>query len=148
MELTTIAQAEFDAASRQAEAKKILADEATRLCRGADAAAGAARAGGAIFERKGVDGALLGDLPTVEVERDELDQGVSVVELFRRAGLAPSNGEARRLIRGGGARVNFERFALDAALAIPLSRVGFDDRKPDPRFLISLTSRLWPWSYR
>jgi len=49
---------------------------------------------------------------------------------------------------GGGARVNFDRFALDAALAIPLTRVGFPERKPDPRFLISLTTRLWPWSYR
>jgi hemolysin activation/secretion protein len=49
---------------------------------------------------------------------------------------------------GGGARVNFDRFALDATLAVPLTRVGLDDRKPDPRFLISLTTRLWPWSYR
>jgi hemolysin activation/secretion protein len=48
---------------------------------------------------------------------------------------------------GGGARVVFYRFALDAALALPLTRVGLDDRKPDPRILISLTSRLWPWSY-
>ena len=49
---------------------------------------------------------------------------------------------------GGGARINFDRFALDAAVAIPLTRVGIEDRKPDPRFLISLTTRLWPWSYR
>ena len=48
---------------------------------------------------------------------------------------------------GGGARVVFDRFTLDAAVAVPLTRVGFDDKKPDPRFLISLTSRLWPWSY-
>ena len=49
---------------------------------------------------------------------------------------------------GGGARVNFDRFALDATLAVPLTRVGLDDKRPDPRFLISLTTRLWPWSYR
>ena len=49
---------------------------------------------------------------------------------------------------GGGARVNFDRFALDASLAVPLTRVGLDDKKPDPRFLLSLTTRLWPWSYR
>jgi hemolysin activation/secretion protein len=49
---------------------------------------------------------------------------------------------------GGGARVNFDRFTLDAALAVPLNRVGVDNQKPDPRVLISLTSRLWPWSYR
>ena len=49
---------------------------------------------------------------------------------------------------GGGARASFDRFALDAALAIPLTRIGFDNRRPGPRLLISLTSRLWPWSYR
>jgi hemolysin activation/secretion protein len=49
---------------------------------------------------------------------------------------------------GGGARINFDRFALDAALAIPLTRAGFENRRPGPRLLISLTSRLWPWSYR
>ena len=49
---------------------------------------------------------------------------------------------------GGGARMAFERFFLDASLAIPLNRVGLvDPKKPDPRFLISLTTRLWPWSY-
>jgi len=49
---------------------------------------------------------------------------------------------------GGGARIAFNRFALDAALAIPLTRAGLENRRPDPRFLISLTTRLWPWSYR
>jgi hemolysin activation/secretion protein len=49
---------------------------------------------------------------------------------------------------GGGGRVNFDRFSLDAALAVPLNRVGIENRKPGPRVLISLTSRLWPWSYR
>ncbi|MGN6154976.1 MAG: ShlB/FhaC/HecB family hemolysin secretion/activation protein [Sphingomicrobium sp.] len=49
---------------------------------------------------------------------------------------------------GAGARVTFDRFILDAGLAVPLTRVGVPGRKPDPRFLISLTTRLWPWSYR
>lgn len=47
---------------------------------------------------------------------------------------------------GAGARFAFDRFALDAAIAVPLTRVGLLDEKPDPRVLISLTSRLWPWS--
>ena len=47
---------------------------------------------------------------------------------------------------GVGARVNWERFALDSALALPLTRIGPDNRRPDPRFLVSLTTRLWPWS--
>jgi hemolysin activation/secretion protein len=49
---------------------------------------------------------------------------------------------------GGGARINFDRFALDAAVAVPLTRVGPDNVRPDPRVLVSLTSRLFPWSYR
>ena len=49
---------------------------------------------------------------------------------------------------GGGARVNFDRFVLDAAMAFPLTRVGIEDKRPSPRFLISLTTRLWPWSFR
>src|SRR5262249_4710491 len=49
---------------------------------------------------------------------------------------------------GAGARVNFDRFFLDAALAFPLNRAGIENHKPGPRFLISLTSRLWPWSYQ
>ena len=49
---------------------------------------------------------------------------------------------------GGGARIGFGRFALDAAVAFPLTRVGLLYEKPDPRFLVSLTSRIWPWSYR
>ncbi|HET7605103.1 MAG TPA: ShlB/FhaC/HecB family hemolysin secretion/activation protein [Sphingomicrobium sp.] len=49
---------------------------------------------------------------------------------------------------GAGARINFDRFALDAALAVPLTRVGIENIRPDPRFLVSLTTRLWPWSNR
>jgi hemolysin activation/secretion protein len=49
---------------------------------------------------------------------------------------------------GAGARISFDRFAIDTAIAIPLSHVGVLDEKPDPRLLISLTSRLWPWRYQ
>jgi len=49
---------------------------------------------------------------------------------------------------GGGARVNWDRFVLDAALAVPLTRLDpIRDKKPPIRFLISLTTRLWPWKY-
>lgn len=48
---------------------------------------------------------------------------------------------------GGGARINWDRFVLDAGLAFPLTRIGLLDRKPPTRFLISLTTRLWPWRY-
>lgn len=48
---------------------------------------------------------------------------------------------------GAGARVNWDRFSLDANLAVPMTRIGIVEKKPDPRLLISLTTRLWPWSY-
>ena len=49
---------------------------------------------------------------------------------------------------GAGARVVFDRFALDTTLAVPLTRVGILDEKPGVRLLFNLTTRLWPWSYR
>jgi hemolysin activation/secretion protein len=48
---------------------------------------------------------------------------------------------------GAGARANWNRFVIDAALAVPLTHVGPENRKPPVRFLISLTTRLWPWKY-
>ena len=84
------------------EAKKVLAFEATKLCRGETAAESAAATARQVFEQ----GALAEDLPTIEVARDRLDAGVPLFELLREAGFATSNGEARRLIKGGGARVN------------------------------------------
>ena len=50
---------------------------------------------------------------------------------------------------GGGARIGFDRFALDAALAVPLTRVGLLNEKPDPALpLLPYQPGLWPWSYR
>ena len=48
---------------------------------------------------------------------------------------------------GTGLRVNWERFALDTAFAIPLNRVGPLNKRPGTRLLVSLTTRLWPWKY-
>ena len=50
---------------------------------------------------------------------------------------------------GGGFRGTLgDRLAIDAAIGIPLKEVGLSDerRRPDPRFLLTLTSRLLPWS--
>ena len=52
------------------------------------------------------EGGIGDELPTIEVPRDELERGIAAFELLRRAGLAASNGEARRLIKGGGGRLN------------------------------------------
>jgi tyrosyl-tRNA synthetase len=84
------------------EAKKVLATEATALCHGREAAEAAAETARAVFEGGGSGS----ELPQTEVSRDELTRGMPAFELFSLTGLAASNGEARRLIRGGGARIN------------------------------------------
>jgi tyrosyl-tRNA synthetase len=84
------------------EAKKVLADEATRMCHGAEAAARAAETARRTFEEGGVGA----ELPVLEVSKAELARGIAGFELIHRSGLAASGGEARRLIRNGGARVN------------------------------------------
>jgi tyrosyl-tRNA synthetase len=84
------------------EAKKALATEATALAHGRAAAEAAAQTALAVFE-SGETGEAL---PQIAVPRELLATGLPAFELFARAGLATSNGEARRLIKGGGARVN------------------------------------------
>lgn len=84
------------------EAKKILAFEATKWCRGEDEAKSAESTAIKTFEQ----GGLGDDLPRINVPRNELENGIGVLELMQRAGLVASNGEARRLIKGGGARIN------------------------------------------
>jgi tyrosyl-tRNA synthetase len=53
------------------------------------------------------------DIPTVAVPRERLDEGIWVVALFTEVGLARSNGEVRRLIKGGGCYVGDERVSDD-----------------------------------
>ena len=84
------------------EAKKVLANEATILLHGREAAEAAAQAAKAAFE----EGRVSGDLPTHEVARGELEAGIVLAALACDAGLAGSRGEARRLAQGGGLRVN------------------------------------------
>jgi tyrosyl-tRNA synthetase len=84
------------------EAKKALADAATALLHGADAAREAAETARKTFE----EGAIAENLPTVEIPYGELEAGSGVLALFVKAGLVASNGEARRQIKGGGLRVN------------------------------------------
>ncbi len=84
------------------DAKKILATEATALCHGRTAAEQAAETARRAFE----EGEAAEDLPSVDVPGGELATGIPAFRLFTLAGLAASNGESRRLIRSGGARVN------------------------------------------
>jgi tyrosyl-tRNA synthetase len=123
------------------EAKKILADQATTLCRGEMAAASAADAARGLFERsdKASLEAIAFDASTaVEVAREEFAQGLSIVELFRRSGLVPSNSEARRLIRGGGARLN------EARVDDETMQVGID-HLVDGRLLLSAGRKRHAW---
>ncbi|MEL1251118.1 tyrosine--tRNA ligase [Aurantiacibacter gilvus] len=93
------------------EAKKILADEVTALCRGEEASRSARQAAEDTFE----DGGAGRDLPSVTFSRDQLAAGVAIVDVLVATGLAGSKGEARRLIRGGGARINDHTVSDQAA---------------------------------
>lgn len=84
------------------DAKKVLADEATRMAHGAEEARKARDAAEKAFEQ----GALSADLPTFEIAAADLKAGVVLANLFADAGLAASRGEARRLAQGGGVKVN------------------------------------------
>ena len=84
------------------EVKKILATEVTAMLHGRAAAEEAAETARKTFE----EGALADNLPSVEIPAAELDAGVGLLTLLVRAGLAASNGEARRHVQGGGVRVN------------------------------------------
>jgi tyrosyl-tRNA synthetase len=101
--LDEIARLEALPGAKINEAKKVLANEATRMLHGQKAADAAAAAAQAAF----VDGALSDDLPTVEIALADLEAGVMLAQLFADvAGLAGSRGEARRLAQGGGLRLN------------------------------------------
>ena len=89
------------------EAKKILANEATAMCRGADAASQAAETARRTFE----EGSAGDTLPTFAVAG-----GITVVDALVALGLAASKGEARRLIKGGGARVDGEKVVDETQL--------------------------------
>jgi tyrosyl-tRNA synthetase len=83
------------------EAKIILANEATTLCHGPDAAAEAMQTAQQTF----ADGGAGDGLPQISLSAEEAD-GLGMIAALVKVGFAKSNGEARRLIRGGGARLN------------------------------------------
>ena len=103
------------------EAKKVLAFEATKLCHSEAEALEAAETARKTFEQGGA-----GDnLPSIEVPEATLKAGISVVELLKQTGLVTSNGEARRLIEGGGARLN-DQPVNDAGLTITAEALTAD----------------------
>ena len=102
LDLDEIARLEALEGEEINQAKKVLADEATRLCRGGAAAATAAETARQTFEKGGLDD----NLPTITLRRDDLAAGKPLVDLYVEAGLASSKKEARRLIEQGGARID------------------------------------------
>lgn len=101
------------------EAKKILANEATILCHGQAAAENAEETARQAFEQK----SLSADLPTVTVAKAQLEQGIAVSDLYVTGGLTKSKGEARRLIKQGGAKINDEKIA-DGEMLITLTQLN------------------------
>jgi len=105
------------------EAKKVLANEVTRLCHGDEAADKAAETARRTFEER----ELADGLGTLVVQRGDLEAGLRVVDLLVEANLARSKGAAKRLIRDAGARVNGAVVVDDEAM-ITMADLDADSR--------------------
>jgi len=110
------------------EAKKVLATEATAMLHGREAASAAAETARVTFE----EGALADDLPSIEVAAGDLDAGIGVLSAFVTAGLAASNGEARRAIANNAVSVN------DRKVTDPTATIGRGDLTADGVIKLSL----------
>ena len=110
--LSEVEKLEALAGSEINEAKKVLANAATTLLHGEAAAAEAAETARKTFE----EGASAEGLPTVTAD---INAGIGILAAVVQAGLATSNGEARRAIQGGGIRVNDEAVKDDKLVLTP-----------------------------
>ncbi len=95
------------------EAQRRLAEEATRICHGEEGLAEAVRATEVLFGKEpfsGLSDAVLAEAfaaaPSVELPATALADGLTVADLMVAAEAATSAGEARRLVDGGGVRIN------------------------------------------
>ncbi len=126
--LDEIAKLEALGGSELNEAKKILATEVTAIVHGRAAAEEAAETARKTFE----EGALADNLPSIEVPGAELETGIGLLALLVRAGLAASNGEARRHVQGGAVRLN------DEAMTDERRSVTVQDLSPEKVVKLSL----------
>ncbi|KQZ31947.1 tyrosine--tRNA ligase [Mesorhizobium sp. Root552] len=110
------------------EAKKVLATEITALLHGRAAAELAAETARKTFE----EGALAETLPSVDVANSTLEAGVGILSLLVTAGLASSNGEARRHVQGGAVRLN------DQPVSDERRSVTLQDLSPENVIKVSL----------
>ncbi len=110
------------------EAKKILATEVTAILHGRAAAEEAAETARKTFE----EGALADNLPSIDVATGELEAGIGLLALIVKAGLAASNGEARRHVQGGAVRIN------DVAISDERTVIGSGEVTADGVIKLSL----------
>ena len=109
------------------QAKIALANAATEMLHGKEAALESERAALAVFGEGDSDAAL----PTTEIARGDLESGILAAAAFATAGLAQSNGEGRRLIKQGAARVN------DALVSDQNATLSLSDLKEDGTIKLS-----------
>jgi len=118
--LTEIARLAALGGSELNDAKKVLATEVTAIVHGRDAAEQAEVTARATFEAGAIDLSL----PTADVPKGELAAGIGIQAALVRAGLAASNGEARRHVQSGAVRLNDavvedERATINAGSTLP-----------------------------
>ena len=101
------------------EAKIILANEATKLLHGDAAAKTAESTSRDVFEKGGTGE----ELPTLKLSNKDVGDGISIVQLLIKTGLASSGKEAKRLISEDGAKLN------DVALSNAGLILGINDFK-------------------
>ena len=110
------------------EVKKILATEVTAMLHGRENAEQAAETARKTFE----EGALADNLPSIDVAKGELEAGIGLLALVVKAGLAASNGEARRHVQGGAVRIN------DVSISDERKVIGASDVTADGVIKLSL----------
>ena len=101
------------------EAKIILANEVTKLCHGSQAAINSANTAHKVFSEDGSDE----NLPTLEIHNSEISDGLSFTQALLRTGLVSSGKEAKRIIAGGGARLN-DQIITDAGYMLDRSELN------------------------
>ena len=108
------------------KAKEVLAYEYTRIVHGEEEAGKAKEAARAAFAALGSAAVDKSAIPSITVDRTELESGINVMDLFARTALCGSKGEARRLVTQGGASINSQKIT-DIEKSIDLSFVEDDE---------------------
>lgn len=103
------------------QAKIVLANEATKICHGEQAAIDSEETARKTFEQGGIGDSL----PVVEIAKSELELGIPAFKILMQAGLADSGKAAKRLIQGGGGRINDNKIE-DEMMQIGLDYINSD----------------------